>query len=132
MPNKHVYFAIGALHGAAVIAWVGHNRHAWFEHFRWVRALYRWDRDWFLYFPLGIAFFGALALVPDILLAFELLPKKIIRSNVSNIFYGYAWFEQIEDANPAIDHLLNTLGSVVLYGLSLGVLGFYAKELSKQ
>jgi hypothetical protein len=129
LPNKHVYFALGATHGVAVVAWVHHKRHEWFARHRWMRKLYRWDADWFLYFPFVIAIFGLIALVPDILLAFDLLPKELIRSNIFNVFYGYAWLEQLEDREPAINHMLNILGSSFLYLLSIAVLAFYAQKL---
>lgn len=126
MPNKHFYFAMGALHGAAVVAWAHQKRHAWYERYRWMRTLYRWNPDWFLYFPMVIALFGCLALVPDALYALDILPKSVIRSDLFNVFYGYAWFEHMEDRSPRLDWMLNTIGSVLLYALSLMVLGIYA------
>lgn len=127
MPNKHFYFAMGAVHGTAVVAWAYSRRHIWFEQYRWVRKLYRWDPYWFLYFPVVIAFFGCLALVPDTLYALGILPKSVIRSDLFNVFYGYAWFEHMENTSPRLDWLFNTLGSVLLYALSLAVLLFYAR-----
>jgi hypothetical protein len=47
-----------------------------------------------------------------------------------NIFYGYSWLEFMEDKYPDIDHVVNALGSLVLYTLSLGVLTFFARSLS--
>lgn len=130
MPNKHVYFALGATHGALLVAWVYYKRRDWFEKYRWMRQLYRWDPDWFLYFPWVIGFFGCLALIPDILLALNLLSKDLLRSDLFNVFYGYSWLEYIEDNHPDIDHFFNTLGSLVLYTLALGVLTFFARSLS--
>lgn len=125
MPNKHFYFAIGALHGTAVVAWAHSRRHIWFERYRWVRQLYWCNPDWFLYFPVVIALFGCLALLPDALYALDILPKSTIRSDMFNVFYGYAWFEHIEDRSPRLDWLFNTTGSALLYALALAVLGFY-------
>lgn len=130
MPNKHVYFALGATHGTLLVVWVHSKRREWFEKYRFVRQLYRWDADWFLYFPLVIGFFGCLALIPDGLLALNLLSKDLVRSELFNIFYGYSWLEYAEDKHPNIDHIVNTLGSLVLYTLALGVLAFFAQSLS--
>jgi len=130
MPNKHVYFALGATHGALLVVWVHHKRRDWFEKYRWMRQIYRWNPDWLLYFPWVIGFFGCLALIPDILLALNLLSKDLVRSDLFNVFYGYSWLEYIEDNHPDIDHSVNTLGSLVLYTLALGVLTFFARSLS--
>lgn len=130
MPNKHVYFALGATHGALLVAWVYYKRRDWFEKYRWMRQLYRWDPDWFLYFPLVIGLFGCLGLIPDALLALNILSKDLVRSDLFNIFYGYSWLEYAEDKHPNIDHIVNTLGSLVLYTLALGVLAFFAQSLS--
>jgi hypothetical protein len=129
MPNKHFYFAMGALHGTAVVAWANSRRHIWFEQYRWVRKLYRWDPDWFLYFPVVIALFGCLALVPDTFYALGFLPKSVIRTDLFNMFYGYAWFEYMENTSPRLDWVLNTMGSVLLYVLAMLVLGFYVRLL---
>jgi hypothetical protein len=130
MPNKHVYFALGATHGALLVAWVYFKRRDWFENYRWMRQLYRWEPDWFLYFPLVIGLFGCLGLIPDVLLALNLFSKDMVRSDFFNIFYGYSWLEYMEDKYPDIDHTANTLGSLVLYTLCLGVLTFFARSLS--
>ncbi len=132
MPNKHFYFAMGALHGAAVVVWVHSQQHAWFQRYRWVRQLYRRHPDWHLYFPTVIVTFGFLALVPDTLYALGILSKSAIRSDLFNVFYGYAWFEHVEDSSPRLDWLFNTLGSGLLYALSLAVLGFYVRLLSAE
>jgi len=132
MPNKHFYFAMGALHGAAIAVWVHTQRHAWFKRYRWVRRLYHRKPDWFLYFPVVIALFGCLALVPDTLYALDILPKSVIRSDLFNVFYGYAWFEHMEDSSPRLDWLFNTIGSALLYALSLLVLGLYASLVTAE
>lgn len=130
MPNKHVYFALGATHGATCVIWVHHKRRDWFEKYRWMRQIYKWDADWFLYFPLVICLFGCVGLIPDVLLALNLLSKGLVRSGLFNIFYGYSWLEYIEDKHPDIDHIANTLGSLALYTLALGVLMFFARSLA--
>lgn len=132
MPNKHFYFALGAAHGTAVVAWIHHRRHVWYERYRWVRALYRWDRDWFLYFPLVIGTFGFLALLPDILYAIGVLTKAQIRTPWFNVFYGYAWFEQIEDARPSLDWAFNSLGSALLYMQAIAILQYYSGMVSRR
>ena len=126
MPNKHFYFAMGALHGAAIAVWVHTQRHAWLKRYRWVRRLYHRKPDWFLYFPVVIALFGCLALVPDTLYALDILPKSVIRSDLFNVFYGYAWFEQMEDRSPRQDWLVNSIGSATLYLLAVVALLYYA------
>ena len=130
MPNKHVYFALGATHGALLVAWVYWKRRDWYEKYRWMRQLYRWDADWILYFPLVIGLFGCLGLIPDLFLALDVFPKEFVRSDLFNVFYGYSWFERVEDKLPDLDHLVNILGSLVLYTLSFGVLTFFARSLS--
>jgi hypothetical protein len=130
MPNKHVYFALGAAHGAIFVVWVRHKRRAWFEKYRWMRQLYRWDADWFLYFPIVIGCFGCLGLIPDVLLALSVLPKEMVRSDLFNVFYGYSWFEYVEDKCADIDHIVNTLGSFFLYTIAIGMFAFYSKILS--
>lgn len=132
MPNKHFYFAMGVLHGAAVVTWVGYKRHAWFERYRWMRRLNRWNADWFLYSPGVMALLGCVALVPDLLHASDLLPKAAIRSDLFNVFYGYAWFEHMEDVSPGLDWLFNTVGSATLYTLAIGVLACYAGEAGRR
>ena len=122
---------MGALHGAAVVVWVHSQRHAWFQRYRWVRQLYRHEPDWFLYFPVVIALFGCLALVPDTLYALGILPKSVIRSGFFNVFYGYAWFEQMEDHSPRIDWFINSVASAALYFLAIGMLLYYAEQAHK-
>lgn len=126
MPNKHFYFAMGALHGTAVVVYVHSQRHTWFQRYRWMRHLYRRHPDWFLYFPVVIALFGCLALVPDTCYALDILPKSVIRSDLFNVFYGYAWFEQMEDRSPRLDWLVNSIGSATLYLLAVVALLYYA------
>jgi len=119
---------MGALHGTAVVVWVHSQRQAWFERYRWVRRLYRWNPDWFLYFPVVIALFGCLALAPDALYALGILPKSVIRSDLFNVFYGYTWFEKVEDSSMRFDWVANSVASAVLYLLAVGVLLYYAHQ----
>lgn len=123
---------MGAAQGAVVAAWIYRQRHAWYPRYRWVRALYRWNRDWVLYLPVVIAAFGCLALLPDTLYALGLLPKAVIRSDLFNLFYGYAWFERIEDIYPTVDWILNTVGSASLYLMALAILNWYATEAARR
>ncbi len=129
MPNKHVYFALGVTHGAFLVTWMHYRRRDWFKNYRWMRQLCRFDPDWFLYFPWVLACFGCFGLIPDVILALDLLPKEKVRSDLFNVFYGYSLLEHIEDKRPDVDHLLNTFGSLILYTVALGVLAFYARVL---
>lgn len=131
MPNKHFYFAVGATLGTCAVVWVHRKQHSWKVRYQWARKLHRWDPQWFLYFPFAIALFGMLPLIPDMLIIFDILPKEVVRSPSFNIFFGYDWFEKIEDTSPKLNHLMNFLASCILYGLSIGVMGFYKKELSR-
>lgn len=99
-----------------------YSRHAWF------RALYRWRRDWFLYFPLAFVPFALWGLVPDILHATDVLPKEVTRGPLFNLFFFHSWFEWLEDAHPRIDWLLNSLGSLVLLVVAVGTQVFYWRE----
>lgn len=132
MPNKHFYFALGVTHGTAVVSWVHRQRHSWYERYRWMRALYVWDRDWFLYFPFAIGAFGLLALLPDTLYAIGVLSKAQIRTDWFNLFYGYTWFERIEDTHPKLDWIFNSLGSALLYIQAIAIFKFYAGMVSRR
>jgi hypothetical protein len=126
MPNKHFYFAIGASNGVAIVYVIRKTRHWLYSRTDWMKRLYRWDRDWFLYFvPAIICFFGLFALTPDILHALRVLPKYVTREPVFNVFYFHSYFEWLEDHSPNLDWLLNTIGSVVLLAISIGIMIFY-------
>lgn len=127
MPNKHFYFALGATHAVLITVVIRYCRHWLAKRFSIIRYLYKRDRDWFLYFPLLIAIFGILGLMPDILYALNIFPKEYVRSEIFNIFFGYAWFEAQEDISPHFDWLLNMAGSILLFAISLGTLIFYAR-----
>lgn len=131
MPNKHFYFALGACNGVAIVYAVRATRHWLFRKYRWMRALYRWDRDWFLYFPVVIGLFGILALTPDILHASHILPKEVTRGPLFNLFYFHSYFEWLENVRPETDRILNALGSIVLLGIAIGCLWFYVKEAKR-
>ena len=131
MPNKHFYFALGAANGI-VIAYVVRKSRCWLaKRFRGVRQLYRFDRDWFLYFPFFIGIMGVIALIPDILHGLHLLPKETTRSEFFNIFYFHSYFEWLEDANPTADWIMNTLASLFLLLLAMGVFIFYVREVKR-
>jgi len=129
MPAKHFYFSNGALLGTAVVVAVRLNRKTLFSKFSWFRKLYRWDRDWFLYFPAVIGLFGLYGLIPDILYATGLLPKYVIRGDFFNIFLGYSWFESVEDlpGYRFLDELWNWCGEAALFLISIGILVFYIR-----
>lgn len=128
MPNKHFYFAIGATHGAAIAAYVYYNRRAWYAKYRWVRRLYRWDRDWPLYLPLIMPLIGLWGLIPDILHGTGFLDKASTRLPFYDLFFFHSTFEMIEDSNKMLDHWLNTSGSILLFLLSMGLFVFYGKK----
>lgn len=130
MPNKHFYFSLGASHGVLMAIVIRYCRHWLAKRFAFIRNLYKWDRDWFLYFPLLIAVFGIMGLIPDILYALNIFPKEFIRSEIFNIFYGYSWFEIQEDVFPYFDWLMNMAGSILLFAISVGTLIFYARYAS--
>lgn len=131
MPNKHFYFAMGAANGAIIVCIVRQSRRWLYNRFKMVRRLYRLDRDWFLYFPLFIGLMGVVALTPDIFHALHLLPKDVTRGEFFNIFYFHSYFEWLEDESLAANQAMNTLGSVFLLLLSVGMLMFYVREIKK-
>lgn len=127
MPNKHFYFALGAMHGVVLVYLVRKTRQWLYTHSHWIRQLYRWDRDWFLCFPFAIGLFGVIGLIPDILHALHVLPKEVTRTPFFNLFFFHSSFEVLEDTNKTLDWILNTLGSVVLILISIGILLFYVR-----
>ena len=131
MPNKHFYFAMGASVGVVATVVLLKSRHWLYENKKWMRKLYRADRNWPVYFPVIIAFFGLTALTPDIIHALNILPKSATRTSLFNIFYGHTYFEWLEDANPKIDWYLNTLGSIVLFLVAIGILLHYIFIIKK-
>ncbi len=131
MPNKHFYFAMGAANGALVSLLVRRSRRWLFERYKVVRRLYRLDRDWFLYFPFFIGVMGIVALTPDILHALRVFPKEFTRGNVFNIFYFHSYFEWLEDESESLDWVMNTIGSLSLFFLAIGIFFFYIREIKK-
>lgn len=129
MPAKHFYFANGALLGSMVVMTIRFKRKWLHENFSWFRQLYRFDRDWFLYFPIIIGLFGIYGLIPDILYATGLLPKDLIRSDFFNVFLGYSWFESVEDLPEYahLDRFFNWLGEMILFTIAIGILVFYIR-----
>ncbi len=131
MPNKHFYFAMGASNGVLVAYAIRRARHWLYQRAGWMRRLYRWDCDWFLYFPAIIGAFGVVALTPDILHALRILPKDVTRGPLFNLFYFHSYFEWLEDASPRLNWLLNTVGSLVLLTIAIGVLLYYVREAKR-
>lgn len=131
MPNKHFYFAMGATTGVA-ISWMIRKSRFWLlKNTRWMNRLYRWNRDWFLYFPAIVLFFGLFAWIPDIFHALGIFPKKTTRSDFFDIFFFHSYFEKIEDQNPILNQILNWVGEFLLFSIAVGVLLFYVKILKK-
>jgi len=129
MPAKHFYFSNGAMIGTALVVAVRLNRRNLYYKYAWFRGLYRFDRDWFLYFPAVIALFGLFGLIPDILYALEILPKAVIRSDVFNFFLGYSWFERMENLpeHSFLNELWNWSGEISLFFISIGIIVFYIR-----
>jgi len=133
MPAKHFYFSNGALLGTAFVVAVRLNRKRLYRRYAWFRSLYRINRDWFLYFPAVIGLFGLYGLIPDILYATGLLPKHVIRSDFFNLFFGYSWFESVEDLPDYrhLNELWNWSGEVALLFISLGSIVFYIRVANR-
>lgn len=131
MPNKHFYVAVGAAHGVLLVVALRSARHWLYRHTRWMRSLYRWDRDWFLYFPALIAAVSVWGLIPDILHGLSLLPKAVTRSDIFNIFFFHSLWEKLEDSSAALDWILNLSGLVLLLAISLGIMIFYVREIKR-
>jgi hypothetical protein len=131
MPNKHFYFAMGATNGVLVVYALREARHWLYRRTRWMRALYRWDRDWFSYFPIIIGAFGILALTPDIFQALHILPKEVTRGPIFNIFYAHSYFEWLEDESESMNYLMNSVGSIALFFIAIGIKIFYISEIKR-
>jgi len=132
MPAKHFYFANGAILGSMLVIAVRLKRKWLHEKFFWFRRLYKFDRDWFLYFPVVIGLFGLYGLIPDILYATGLLSKDLIRSDFFNLFLGYAWFESVEDLPEYahLDRILNWFGEIILFTIATGIIVFYVRLIN--
>ena len=132
MPNKHFYFAMGALSGTAISYVIRRSRFWLLKHTHWMNSIYKWNRHWFLYFlPFCVIILGLIALAPDIIHGFGILPKEVTRSRIFDLFFFHSYFEYIEDHNAAVDQLLNWVGEILLLVISTGVLLFYALYLRK-
>lgn len=127
MPNKHFYVALGAASG--VIAAYMLHRHLPGLRRRWP-VLHRFclrHPDGFLWYPmLGLPFI-VWALLPDLLHASALLPKTVTRGPLFDLFYLHSSFERWEDLHPRLDHVLNTVGSLLLLLIGLGNFVFYVR-----
>lgn len=131
MPEKHFYFAVGAVAGSAVCAVVAKKRHQWRETSRFFQWLYRKEPHWFLYCPVIIFFTGMWGLIPDIVHFLGLLPKEVTRSALFDVFFLHSTFEHIENTMPVVDKFLNLLGQVLLAVVCLGLMVFYVQQAKK-
>lgn len=129
MPEKHFYFSIGAAFGTLISFLIGRVRHKLQQSNILFRYLYKKDHHWFLFFPVLIFMVALWGLVPDIIHAFGILPKEVTRGEIFNIFFLHSYFEQIEDSSPVINRLLNWCGEIVLFGISLGIMYFYTRQI---
>lgn len=132
MPNKHFYFALGAASGfmlVSAVQMVLRKKRAvrQFHGAKYVRGY-----PVSIFTPFLFSILGCIALVPDALYLLNILPKDVIRSPGFNLFWGYPWFESIEDQYPVVDHILNALGMIAIYFLALHVFGFYIRECRKR
>ena len=131
MPEKHFYFAVGAVTGAAVCVAVAKARHKLRETNGFVRWLYRKEPHWFLYFPVVIFLVGLWGLIPDIVHLLGLLPKEVTRSAIFDLFFFHSTLEYIEDTQPVLDRYLNLLGEFLLVVICLSVMVYYVKQVKK-
>ncbi len=131
MPNKHFYFAMGAMTGTLFSWLLRKYRFRMLKSIKWMKSLYKWDRHWFLYFPILILIFGVIAWIPDIFHALGFVTKEVSRGPIFNIFFFHSYFEIIEDQNLELDQILNWIGEVTLFTISIGILLFYARLIQK-
>lgn len=131
MPEKHFYFAVGAVAGSAICAVIGKVRHKLRESNGFVRWLYRKEPHWFLYFPAIIFLVGLWGLIPDVIHLLGLLPKEVTRSGLFDIFFFHSTFEHIEDTLPVVDRYLNLLGEFLLFTICLSIMVYYVMQIKK-
>ncbi|PCJ49795.1 MAG: hypothetical protein COA74_04920 [Gammaproteobacteria bacterium] len=131
MPDKHFYFSTGAALGTLLCWILAKTRHKLQQSNFFIKALYKKDRHWFLFFPILIFIIGMWGLIPDILHVLRILPKEITRGSFFNIFFFHSYFEQIEDIYPFINRLLNWIGEIILLSLSVGIMVFYIKQIKR-
>jgi len=131
MPEKHFYFSIGAAVGSGVSYLIGKNRHKLQSQVNIFKAINNKSRHWFLYFPVLVFVFGIWGLIPDIIHASGLLSKNITRGGLFDIFFFHSFFEQLEDTNKELDQIFNWIGQAILVSVSLGVMVFYIKRVTK-
>lgn len=125
MPDKHVYFSIGAAVGSGIAFLIGKNRHKLQETKQVFKSINRVNRHWFLYFPVVIGLVGLWGLVPDIIHALGILEKDITRTAWFNIFFFHSWFEQIESTNPNLDRVFDLAGQAILFFICIGIMLTY-------
>lgn len=125
MPDKHVYFAIGAAVGSGIAFVIGKNRHKLQETKQVFKCINKANKHWFLYFPIIIGLVGLWGLVPDIIHALGILDKDITRSSWFNIFFFHSWFEYIEDTNHQLDRVFDLAGQALLFGICIGIMLTY-------
>lgn len=119
--------SLGSLASLLVAKW----RVAYRSHSHLLQYLYRKERHWFLYFPLIIFLFGVWGIVPDLLHAFNILPKDVTRSAVFDVFYFHSTFEKLENENPALDQLLNWAGEAILLVVALSIFVYYVTQVRR-
>lgn len=125
MPDKHVYFSIGATLGSGIAMLIGKNRHKLQQTNALIKYAWQINKHWFLYFPLIIVICGLWGLIPDILHALHILDKETTRSVYFNVFFMHSWFEQIEDKHYALDRFFNIAGQVLLFSICIGIMLTY-------
>lgn len=131
MPEKHVYFSLGALAGSGICVLIGRARHSLRQHSRFFQWLYKKEPHWFLYFPIIIFLVGLWGLVPDLVYLLGIFPKEFTRSGWFDIFFFHSTLENIESTNRQLDTYLNWFGEVVLLVICFGVMFFYIGQVKR-
>ena len=134
MPDKHLYFSIGASLGTIAVYGIALAKDKLEETSDFVKRLSKKEPDWFLYFPIVIFLVALWGLIPDILHALNILPKEVTRGPFFDLFFAHSTFERIEDTYPEIDRWLNWIGEGLLFLIAIGIMFYYIrliKRLSK-
>ena len=131
MPEKHVYFSIGALVGSGICTLIAKQRHNLRKSNAFFQWLYRKEPQWFLYFPIIIFLIGLWGLIPDIIHLFGWLPKETTRTAIFDIFFFHSTLENIENTLPTLDRYLNLIGELCLVIIALSVMIYYVMQIRK-
>jgi hypothetical protein len=131
MPDKHLYFALGALTGSGLSYLAIRFRSTLEQNNNFVKKLTNKVPDWELYLPALIFLVGLWGLVPDIIHALNILPKEVTRIDLFNIFFFHSYFEYIEDTNHRLDQIFNWLGEGILFIIAISCMCYYIHLVKK-